>query len=734
MILQNPTSAQHQIWLRFTILFCILALSGCSKSNAGKDENAAKSKHMNRLANEQSPYLLQHADNPVDWYPWGNEAFEKAKELDRPIFLSIGYSTCHWCHVMEHESFEDDSVAKLLNENFISVKVDREERPEVDHVYMAVCQAMTGGGGWPLTIFMTPDKEPFFAGTYFPKDKRGQRPGMYQVVPAIADAWKNKREDILASKERIISYVRETNKTSVGDTLPNSVLESGYTYFKDQFDDKNGGFGKSPKFPSPHNLIYLIRYADLSGDTLALSMAEQTLKAMRNGGIFDQLGFGFHRYSTDSHWRVPHFEKMLYDQALLTLAYLEAYSATGDKEYERIIRETLTYITRDMTDPQGGFYSAEDADSEGEEGKFYIWSAEEIQNILGAEDGRRFMSIYNMTPKGNFRDEATQEQNGNNILFLRESRKKIARFHNMTEEELDDFFHYTRSVLLNERNARIHPLKDDKILTDWNGLMIAAMAKAGAVLNDQDYVERAEKAAEFILEYLRADDGSLFKRSRNGKAGLHGHLDDYAFLSWGLIELYEATFEPRYLEEAVRTANKMVADFWDKENGALFLGRLGDEDLIVRSKTGYDGAIPSGNSVAAMNFLKLGRMTGNTEWLDHAETIFKTFSKSIVKHPRGFTQLLSAFLFQSNNPIECVIVGNVNDNKVMDAVKEIRGTYNPNKVLILKNPDDSVLEKIAPWTKSQNQIDGKTTFYICENFACNQPTTDIKTAIGFLNE
>ncbi len=689
---------------------------------------------MNRLAHEQSPYLLQHADNPVDWYPWGDEAFQKAKELDRPIFLSIGYSTCHWCHVMEHESFEDDSVAKLLNDNFISIKVDREERPEVDHVYMAVCQAMTGGGGWPLTIFMTPEKEPFFAGTYFPKDRRGQRPGMFQVVPAIADAWKNKRQDILESKDRIKGYMQQSNKSSLGDALPDSVFQTAFTYFKDQFDTKNGGFGKAPKFPSAHNLVYLIRYSEYSGDAHALKMAEETLKAMRKGGIFDHLGFGFHRYSTDSHWRVPHFEKMLYDNAMLTMAYLEAFGATGDKDYEKVVREILTYITRDMTDPEGGFYSAEDADSEGEEGKFYVWTAEEIQSILGPEDGGRFVSIFNVSNDGNFHDEATQKQTGSNILYLREDWNAIEKRHNIDEKKLDEFFHYTRSVLFNERKTRIHPLKDDKILTDWNGLMIAAMAKAGAVLDDPDYVNRAKKATDFILKNMKTEDGNLYKRSRNGQAGLPGHLDDYSFLVWGLIELYEATFETQYLQEAVHLSNKMITDFWDSDNGGFFLGRLGDEELIVRAKTGYDGAIPSGNSVAAFCFLRLGRMTGNTQWLDYAETIFKVFSKSAVSYPRGFTQLLSAFLFQTNNPVEFVIVGSPENEMTKHAVNHVRGQYNPNRVLLLKNPDDTALEKIAPWTEAQNQIEGKTTFYVCENFACKQPTTDIKTALGLLDE
>lgn len=736
MIAQIPTPANTQLVFLSGILLFMTFIPGCTKSNAGGEKPANQNNVMNRLAKEQSPYLLQHADNPVDWYPWGKEAFQTAKEHNKPIFLSIGYSTCHWCHVMEHESFEDDSVAKLLNENFISIKVDREERPEVDHLYMSVCQAMTGSGGWPLTIFMSPDKEPFYAGTYFPKDRRGNRPGMYQLVPALADAWKNKREEVTTSMDRIKKYLQDSNrKTSIGE-LNENILRDTYTHFMNRYDHVNGGFGRAPKFPSPHNLIYLLRYHHLSGEKTALLMVEKTLKEMRRGGIFDHLGFGFHRYSTDPEWLVPHFEKMLYDQAMLILAYLEAYQLTGDPFYKSVVREISTYILRDMTDPKGGYYSAEDADSEGEEGKFYVWTAEEISALLGDKDGEKFQEMFNVQKSGNFRDEATGTKSKNNILHKTKSDKDIASGLKMLQEDVDSFVEYSRSELFNHRENRIHPLKDDKILTDWNGLMIAAMAKAGAVLNDDNYKNHAKKAADFILENLRKNDGRLYKRYRNGEAGLPGHLDDYAFMIWGLIELYEATFEIRYLKEAVQLSKLMVEDFWDQKNHGFFLGREGDEDLLIRAKTGYDGAIPSGNSVAATCFQRLGRFTGETKLLDIADQTIQIFGTEAERAPRGFTHLLTAFLFDSANPKEIVVVGNSNDDETALALEKIRSSYYPHRVLLFKDTADKneSLTEIANWTASQYSFEGKTTFYVCENFSCKQPTTDINKALGYLHE
>jgi len=572
---------------------------------------------MNRLSNEQSPYLLQHADNPVDWYPWGKEAFEKAKELDRPIFLSIGYSTCHWCHVMEHESFEDDSVAKLLNDSFISIKVDREELPEIDHVYMSVCQAMTGGGGWPLTIVMTPEKEPFFAGTYFPKDKRGGRSGLFQILPMIADAWTSKRQDIMTSVGQVKNYLNQLNSKPAGNNFSTELITRAYDQFRNGFDEEYGGF-------------------------------------------YDHIGFGFHRYSTDRHWFVPHFEKMLYDQAMIAMAYTEAYHITGDEIFAQTAREIFTYVLRDMTASEGGFYSAEDADSEGEEGKFYIWTEQEITEVLGKDYSKEFNDIFSITTSGNYRDESSGKETRLNIPHLK-------NYNANGNNELES----AREKLFNVREKRIHPLKDDKILTDWNGLMIAALAKAAIVLDEPVYLDAAEKAAEFALHSI-SDGERLLKRYRNGVAALDAHLDDYAFMAWGLLELYEATFAIKYLSQALDLMNIMVEDFWDDKNGGFFLGSDQSEKLIVRSKTAYDGAIPSGNSVAVMNMVKLTRITGNTNWAELAEKTIRAFSEDVNRVPTGYTLMLTAFMFDTQNSKEIVIVGDSRDRNTKRFLHTIR--------------------------------------------------------------
>ena len=679
---------------------------------------------MNRLANEQSPYLLQHADNPVDWYPWGKEAFKKARELDRPIFLSIGYSTCHWCHVMEHESFEDDSVAKLLNDSFISIKVDREELPEIDHVYMSVCQAMTGGGGWPLTIVMTPAKEPFFAGTYFPKDKRGGRSGLFQILPMIADAWNSKREDIMTSVGQVKNYLDRLNSKPAGNNFSTELINRAYDQFRNGFDEEYGGFFKAPKFPSPHNLIFLMRYHHSFDNKIALDMATKTLKQMRLGGIYDHIGFGFHRYSTDRHWLVPHFEKMLYDQAMIALAYTEAYHITGEDIFAQTANEIFTYVLRDMTASEGGFFSAEDADSEGEEGKFYIWTEQEIKEVLGEDYGREFNDIFSITTQGNYRDESSGKETGLNIPHLK----------NYNANGSNDF-ESAREKLFNIREKRIHPLKDDKILTDWNGLMIAALAKAAIVLDEPVYLDAAEKAAKFVLHSISKGE-RLLKRYRNGVAALDAHLDDYAFMAWGLLELYEATFATKYLSQALDLMNIMVEDFWDDKNGGFFLGSDQSEKLIVRSKTAYDGAIPSGNSVAVMNMVKLTRITGNTNWAELAEKTIRAFSEDVNRAPTGYTLMLTGFMFDTQNSKEIVIVGDSRNRNTTKFLHTIRASYAPHKVLLFKDTSvsDNRLEQLANWTSTQNSINGKPTAYVCKNFACNQPTSDIQTALSFINE
>ena len=679
---------------------------------------------MNRLSDEQSPYLLQHANNPVDWYPWGEEAFKKAKELDRPIFLSIGYSTCHWCHVMEHESFEDDSVAKLLNDGFISIKVDREELPEIDHVYMTVCQAMTGGGGWPLTIVMTPAKEPFFAGTYFPKDKRGGRSGLFQILPMIADAWTSKRQDIMTSVGQVKNYLDQLNSKPAGNDFSMELINGAYDQFRNGFDEEYGGFFNAPKFPSPHNLIFLMRYHHSFDNKIALEMATKTLKQMRLGGIYDHIGFGFHRYSTDRHWLVPHFEKMLYDQAMIAMAYTEAYHITGEDIFAQTANEIFTYVLRDMTASEGGFFSAEDADSEGEEGKFYIWTEQEIKDVLGENYGKEFNDIFSITTPGNYTDESSGKQTRLNIPHLK-------NYNSNGNNNLDS----AREKLFNIREKRIHPLKDDKILTDWNGLMIAALAKASIVLNEPGYLDAAEKAAKFVLDSISKGE-RLLKRYRNGVAALDAHLDDYAFMAWGLLELYEATFLTKYLSQALDLMNIMVEDFWDDKNGGFFLGSDQSEKLIVRSKTAYDGAIPSGNSVAVMNMVKLTRITGNTKWAELAEKTMRAFSEDVNRMPTGYTLMLTGFMFDTQNSKEIVIVGDSRNRNTIKFLHTIRTSYAPHKVLLFKDTSvsENRLEQLANWTSTQNSINGKPTAYVCKNFACNQPTADIQTALSFINE
>ena len=691
-----------------------------------KDNNPEK-QYVNRLAKESSPYLLQHKNNPVDWYPWGDEAFQKALELNQPIFLSIGYSTCHWCHVMEEESFEDEQVAQLLNDNFISIKVDREERPEIDHLYMTVCQAMTGKGGWPLTIIMTPDKYPFFAGTYFPKKGRMGRPGMIELLPAISDAWVNKKDELIQSANQIKKYLIDSNNKELGDQLNQTILTNTNSQFINRYDKTHGGFGTKPKFPSPHNLIYLLRYHNMSGDKTSLLMVEKTLQEMRLGGIFDHVGFGFHRYSTDTEWILPHFEKMLYDQAMLTLAYTEAYQITNNQLYKDTAEEILYYVQRNMTDKRGGFYSAEDADSEGEEGLFYLWTIDEIKNILSNVESELLINTYGLNKEGNYDDEATGNRTEKNILYLKEPINNI---------ELKKRLNQIIKKLYQARKKRIHPLKDDKILTDWNGLMIAAYAKAGDVFNSDDYIQQAEKSAQFILKNLTDNNGRLLKRYRNGNAGVDAHLDDYAFFIWGLLELYEATFNVTYLAEAIQLSNIMVDEFWDVTNGGFFLGGENSEKLIVRAKTGYDSAMPSGNSVAAMNFSKLNRITGETKWAEISDKIFITFSNEIQQTPSGYASMVNAFLFNTDNPKEIVIVGSGKDSDTITAIEKIKSEYVPNKVIIFKDTDDELnkLSPLAKWTVTQETIDEKTTYYICQDFACKIPTTDLDLALKFINE
>ena len=688
---------------------------------------------MNRLKDSESPYLLQHKNNPVDWFPWGVEAFEKAKKENKPIFLSIGYSTCHWCHVMEHESFEDTQVAKLMNDSFVSIKVDREEMPEVDHLYMSVCQAMTGRGGWPLTIVMSPDEEPFFAGTYFPKTGHGNRPGMLELIPSLMNAWNNKQEDIQKTILQVNNYLKNENNTKPGSALNKAIIKDAFGSFIERYDSDHGGFGNAPKFPSPHNLMFLLRYHNAYKDPMAKTMVEKTLSKMRLGGVFDHLGFGFHRYSTDQEWFLPHFEKMLYDQAMISLAYLEAFELTKKQEFADIAHEIFTYVLRDMTDIKGGFYSAEDADSEGEEGKFYVWTKSEINKILGPNEGKQFIEIFGFKDQGNFHDEATSQLTGNNIPYLKNNLSKYAKKNDIDIEHLKKTIEENRLALFNQREKRIHPLKDDKILTDWNGLMIAAFANGGKILKNDKYIMAAENATDFILNNMKDDKGRLFKRYRKGSSGLQPHIDDYAFFIWGLLNLYEAGFKVRYLQSAIEMADIMVSDFLDKENGGFFIGPEYGEKLIFRAKNSYDGAIPSGNAVAVMNCIRLSRFSGDIKWEKIAQNTLLAFSDGINRIPSAHSFMLTSFMFGEENPKEIVVVSNENKPETISIVRKIQDIYSPHSIIILKNMNDTkTLDKVAPWTAMHDTIDDKTTFYICKNFACKKPTTDIDTAIKYL--
>jgi len=676
----------------------------------------------NTLINEQSPYLLQHAYNPVNWYPWSEEAFVKAIAENKPIFLSIGYSTCHWCHVMEKESFEDEEVAKLMNEAFVSIKVDREERPDIDGIYMNVCQMLTGSGGWPLTIVMMPDKKPFFAGTYFPKVSRYGRPGMMDLIPNLSGIWKTKHDDVLKSAEQISNALINSSNFSGNEMLPPEILDQAFNELSERFDSEKGGFGKSPKFPTPHNLTFLLRYWKKNKNEHALFMVEKTLQEMRLGGIYDQIGFGFHRYSTDVAWLVPHFEKMLYDQALLSVTYTEAYQVTHNDLYKNTAREILEYVSREMQSKNGGFYSAEDADSEGEEGKFYLWAVEELKDIL-KYDADLFLEIFNCETEGNWIDPMHGGKVGTNILHLQTTLDEFSSKNSLNIGALEIKIGLAQKQLLEIRGRRIHPHKDDKILADWNALMISAFAKAAQVFDELKYAEIAEAVAEFILNKMMLPNGRLLHRYRNGKVDINGNLDDYAFFIAALLDLYETTFKVEYLSKALELQTNMVRYFWDKNEGAFFFTASDGEKLLVRRKEIYDGAIPSGNSIALLNLLRLHRFTGTGEFEEKASIIIKTFSQVIKSSPIAYSQFLSGMDFYFGPSKEILIISSGNKD-VRDYLKIIHGNFIPNKVILNKNKENAIsISKVAGFTQSYKVVDGETSAYVCENFNCKLPVT-----------
>ena len=679
---------------------------------------------FNKLKSEKSPYLLQHAKNPVDWYPWGEEAFKKANEEDKPIFLSIGYSTCHWCHVMAHESFEDEEVAELMNEAFVSIKVDREERPDIDKIYMTVCQMMTGSGGWPLTIIMTPEKKPFFAGTYFPKQTRFGRIGLIDLLKRIKELWNNQRNDLINSADQITFSLQNINQESPGEKFSENTLKNTYQQLSIQFDSMNGGFGNRPKFPTPHNLIFLLRYWKRTGDKKALEMVETTLQAMRKGGIYDHVGFGFHRYSTDSTWLVPHFEKMLYDQALIAIAYIEAYQATKNELYKKTAQEIFSYVLRDMTSKEGGFYSAEDADSEGEEGKFYVWSKEELEKILDKEELDLTIKIFSIEESGNYLEEASGKKTNKNILHLRK----------FSDKEILEEIEKIRLTLFKTREKRIHPRKDDKILTDWNGLLIAALAKGAVAFQEKKYLEAAKKVVNFILSNLRESNNKLLHRYKDGVSEIKGYLTDYAFLIWGLIELYEATFDIFYLKTALEFHKIQIEDFWDSNIGGFFFTAKDSEKLLTKQKEIYDGAIPSGNSIAMLNLLRLSYITGNHELEEKADTLVRVFSEKIKASPLAYTQFLVAIDFAIGPSYSLVIAGDSDANDTIELISAILNEYLPNKVFMLRNTEQPTpeIDDFSNFVEFFYNLDDMATAYVCINKTCKPPTHDINQTLEFL--
>jgi len=689
----------------------------------------------NRLIHEKSPYLLQHAYNPVDWYPWCGEAFDKARTENKPVFLSVGYSTCHWCHVMAHESFEDPGIGRLLNEVFVCIKVDREERPDIDKVYMNACQMMTGAGGWPLTIVMTPDRKPFFAATYIPKESRFGRIGLLEMIPRIKEIWKERYYDILKSADEIVSSMQQKTSEIKGEALTKDIIREAYEGLAALYDEKYGGFGQAPKFPTPHQLLFLMRYWKWNDETKALEMVVKTLQAMRCGGIYDHVGFGFHRYSTDERWLVPHFEKMLYDQAMLAMAYTEAYQATGDEFFKRTACEIFAYVLRDMKSRSGAFYSAEDADSEGEEGKFYFWTEDEIRGLLGPSEAELVMKVFQVDKAGNFVEQLTAERTGHNILHIKKPAHELAPSLGISEESLRHRLSAARLSLFSARDKRVRPYKDDKILTDWNGLIIAALAKGAQVFMDKVYLKAAQKAVKFILNNMRELDGRLYHRHREGESAIMANLDDYAFLIWGLIECYEASYDASFINTALRLQEDLTKHFWDNENGGYYFTPDDGEDLIVREKETYDGAIPSGNSVAMLNLVRLSRLTGNAKLEGQAVDISRALAGSVGRMPMGHTQFMMALGFLIYPSYEIVVAGRPKADDTERILHALRKLFLPNAVVLLCSPEDesSDIASIAPFTKDLKPVKNMATAYVCTNFACHSPTTDVTEMLRLLD-
>ncbi len=667
----------------------------------------------NRLIHESSPYLRQHANNPVDWYPWGGEALERAVQEDKPILLSVGYSACHWCHVMERESFEDPGIASLMNEHFVSIKVDREERPDIDSIYMGAVQAMTGQGGWPMTVFLTPDGKPFYGGTYFPPEERGGLPSFPRVLTTMADVYRNRRGDVVNTTNQLIAHMRQMTRSAPGiEPLTDDIMVEAARELSKQFDEKYGGFGLQPKFPQPMTLEFLLRQYLRSEDPSVLEMVELTLDQMARGGIYDQLGGGFHRYSTDTYWLVPHFEKMLYDNALLARLYLHAYQITGRPMYRRIVEDTLDYAVREMTSPEGGFYSAQDADSEGVEGKFFVWRPEEIVQVLGAEDGKFVNDYYGVTIHGNFE--------GHSILNVPTPLPDFARNAGMDIDALEQRLQEARAKLMERRSLRIAPERDDKALTSWNGLMLAAFAEAAVVLDRDDYRDVAEANGAFLLDKLVDESGRLLRTYKDGQAKLYGYLEDYAFLVDGLLLLHEATFGERWLQAAIELGGAMVDLFWDKTSQQFYDTGSDHEELVIRPRDLTDNAAPAGSSMAVSVLLRLAVLTGDSAYNARAATSLRSARAVMQRYPTAAGHWLGALDFYLSQTKEIVIVGEREDGATAELVREVFRNYLPNRVFV-GSPEGIGGGSDLPLLQERHLTNGRPTAYVCENYVCQLP-------------
>ena len=688
--------------------------------------------HTNRLISESSPYLLQHAHNPVDWFPWGDEALALAHDQNKPILLSVGYSACHWCHVMERESFENETIAEAMNRNFVCIKVDREERPDVDAIYMSAVQLLTGQGGWPMTVFLTPEGKPFYGGTYFPPQDMYGRPGFPRILEAVAQAWQHQRTDIEAQGTEIVAHLDDGNDFArhLPDTvLTLQLLDNAFDKLAESFDRTHGGFGNAPKFPQPANLDFLLRYHKRTKRAEPLAMVEKTLQRMALGGMYDQLGGGFHRYSTDQTWLVPHFEKMLYDNAQLAQAYARAYQATGKAFYKGVAEETLEYVLREMTSAEGGFYSAQDADSEGEEGKFFVWTPDEIRALLGERDAEVFCAFFDVTQSGNWE--------GNNILHVVMDAPEVARKFSLSVEEAAEILDTARTKLLAKRDKRIKPGLDDKILTAWNGLMLAAFAECAAVFDRDDFRQAAIKNADFVLAQLMNDKIRLLRAYRKGEAKLNGYLEDYAFFADGLLWLYQATFHQVYLTWAGAFTRIMLEHFWDEAEGGFFATSDDHEKLIQRPKDWDDNATPSGNSVAVEVLLKLAAYTGEEKYRDHAARVLRKLGPVLEKHPYGFARMLGALDLYLSGGQEIAVIGTYDDPIIQTLLREINKPYLPNKVISISQPDfDQGFPKDQPiaFMNDRPAVNGQPTVYVCENFACKPPVITPEALAKLLQE